>query len=137
MSSYLDIYSAYRNRNIWPNPGEFEVLVSSSGRKSSAIADDPVALSSPIHAWTGSLFNTLNLGTANIQGVITFIGVGNSTSNQNIVFSCPPNTLQQTENYYSHATWRSITTPNEYAKITSYKYLGNDRGQITLDNRLL
>ena len=70
MANYLDIYSAYRNRSIWPNPAEFEVLISISGRKSSADADDPVALSSPPLAWTAYLFNAVAVG-ASVQGTIT------------------------------------------------------------------
>ena len=53
---------------MWPNPGEFDVLVSISGRKSAMTADDPVALASPPVAWTASLFNATVLGANNIQG---------------------------------------------------------------------
>ena len=80
MASYLDIYSMYRNRNIWPNPAEFEVLVSISGRKSAMNADDPVVLASPPIAWTSFLFNATALGTNNVQGIITNVGVGNAIS---------------------------------------------------------
>jgi hypothetical protein len=137
MASYLDIYSTYRNRNIWPNPGEFEVLVSISGRKSAMTADDPVALASPPIAWTSSLFNTTSLGANNVQGTITNVGVGNATSNQIITFTSGVGTLQQTTEYYRGATWRSTTNPTQYAKVTSYKYLGSDRGQVTLDNAVV
>jgi len=134
MASYLDIYSMYRNRNIWPNPAEFEVLVSISGRKSSMNADDPVVLASPPIAWTSFLFNATALGTNNVQGIITNVGVGNATSNQIITFTTAAGALQQSPNYYRGATWRSITDPTQYAKVTSYEYLGSDRGQVTLDN---
>ena len=148
MASYLDIYSTYRNRNIWPNPGEFEVLVSISGRKSAMNADDPVALASPHVAWTSSLFNATALGANNVQGTITNVGVGNATSNQIITFTSAAGALQQSINgtfgagrpsvgYYRGATWRSITDPTQYAKVTSYKYLGSDRGQVTLDNAVV
>jgi hypothetical protein len=134
MASYLDIDSTYRNRNTWPKPGEFEVLVSISGRKSAMNADDPVALASPTLAWTSSLFNTTSLGVNNIQGLITNVGVGNATSKAIITFTSSIGTLQQSENYYKGSTWGCITNPTQYAKVTSYKYLGNDRGQVTLDN---
>ena len=137
MASYLDIYSTYRNRNIWPNPAEFEVLVSISGRKSAMNADDPVALASPPVAWTSSLFNATTLGANNIQGTITNIGVGNATSNQIVTFTSAAGALQQNDDYYRGATWRSITNPTQYAKVISYKYLGNNRGQVTLDNAVL
>ncbi len=137
MASYLDIYSAYRNRNIWPNPGEFDVLVSISGRKSAMTADDPVALASPPVAWTASLFNATVLGANNIQGTITNIGVDNATSNRIITFTSAAGALQQANDYYRGATWRSITDPTQYAKVTSYKYLGNDRGQVILDNAVI
>jgi hypothetical protein len=137
MASYLDIYSTYRNRNIWPNPGEFEVLVSISGRKSAMNADDPVALASPSVAWTSSLFNATALGANNVQGAIANVGVGNATSNQIITFTSATGVLQQSTDYYRGATWRSITDPTQYAKVASYKYLGNDRGQVTLDNAVV
>lgn len=137
MASYLDIYSTYRNRNIWPNPGEFEVLVSISGRKSAMTADDPVALSSPQLAWTSSLFNATVLGANNVQGAISNVGVGNATSNQIIAFTSAVGVLQQTDNYYRGATWLSIADPTQYAKVASYRYLGNDRAQVVLDNAVL
>jgi len=137
MASYLDIYSTYRNRNIWPNPGEFEVLVSISGRKSAMNADDPVALASPPVAWTSSLFNATALGANNVQGAISNVGVGNATSNQIITFTSAAGALQESTDYYRGATWRSITDPTQYAKVTSYKYLGSDRGQVTLDNAVV
>lgn len=137
MASYLDIYSTYRNRNIWPNPGEFEVLVSISGRKSAMNADDPVVLASPRVVWTSSLFNTTAPGANNVQGTVTNVGVGNATSNQIITFTSAVGALQQANDYYRGATWRSITDPTQYAKVTSYKYLGSDRGQVTLDNAVI
>lgn len=141
MANYLDIYSTYRNRNIWPNPAEFEVLVSISGRKSAMNADDPVALASPNVEWTSSLFNATALGGNNVQGVITNVGVGNATSNKIITFTSAAGELQQSPNsskgYYRGATLRNITDPTQYAKVTSYKYLGIDRGQVTLDNSVV
>lgn len=137
MASYLDIYSTYRNRNIWPNPAEFEVFVSISGRKSAMNADDPVALSSPRVAWTSSLFNATALGANNVQGTITNVGVGNATSNQIIAFTSAAGALQQNPDYYRGATWRNIADPTQYAKVTSYRYLGSDRGQVTLDNAMV
>lgn len=137
MSSYLDIYSAYRNRNIWPNPAEFEVLVSISGRKSAMNADDPVILASPLIEWTSTLFNTTALGANNVQGTITNVGIGNATSPQIITFTSGAGTLQQADNYYRGATWRSISDPNQYAKVNSYKYLGSDRARVTLSNSVI
>ena len=131
MASYLDIYSANRNRNSWPNPAEFEVLVSISGRKSAIDAYDPVTLASPPLAWTSSLFNATALGANHVQGTIT------NASNQIITFTSAVGSLQQSPDYYRGATWRSITDPTQYAKATSYKYLGSDRGQVTLDNSVV
>ena len=30
---YIEIDSTFRNRKEWPNPAEFEILISQSGRK--------------------------------------------------------------------------------------------------------
>ena len=48
---YLEIDSTYRNRNQFPNPSNFEVLISQSGSRNAINAYDPISESAPIKTW--------------------------------------------------------------------------------------
>ena len=43
---YIEVDSTYRNRLEWPNPAEFEMLISQTGRKDRNNAVDPVSTAS-------------------------------------------------------------------------------------------
>lgn len=134
MAYYLELNSTFRNRNIWPNPAEFEIDISSSG-PSSKNAVDPVCESIPLQCWTSHLFDTQNPGPV-IQGVVSNPNIGYATSNNVIIITTPLNTLQTVDNYYVNAVWNNITNPTQYSRISEYKYLGtngvNDIGKFTL-----
>ena len=55
---YLEIDSTYRNRNLWPDPSNFEIEISQTGTKNKNNALDPVSLSTPIKVWKSKQFNT-------------------------------------------------------------------------------
>ena len=55
---YLEVDSTYRDRNRFPNPGEFEVMISQTGRKDSKTAIDPVSLGAPVISWTSNNLST-------------------------------------------------------------------------------
>lgn len=48
---YLEIDSTFRNRTLYSNPSNFEILFSQSGCRDSKNAYDPIALSAPIIEW--------------------------------------------------------------------------------------
>lgn len=48
---YLEIDSTYRNRNQFPNPSNFEVLISQSGSRNAINAYDPISEAAPIKTW--------------------------------------------------------------------------------------
>jgi hypothetical protein len=131
MTSYLEIYSAYRDRNMWPNPAEFEVLVSVSGRKSASNSDDPVALASPETAWSSGLFDVTNPGSSFVK-----VAVVNSVMNLSFttldVSSQSPGTLQRILDYYKFSNLRDDTDPSLCFGISSYSYTGNDKATLII-----
>ena len=149
---YLELDSTFRNRQSWPNPGNFEAVLASS-RATSGDMEDPVSQSEPVNAWTGGLFNINAIGSNNISGQIENINIGNANSSIVIEFKVnAPDLLQQRRNYYRNAVLRNLSTlplrgaelcsvragPNlggmvqTLARISEYIYMGNNRGQVTL-----
>ena len=45
---YLEIDSTYRDRNQFPYPGQFDVIISQTGQKNKLTAINPVSLASPV-----------------------------------------------------------------------------------------
>ncbi len=135
MASYLEIDSTFRNRTRWPEPGDFEVFLSQSGRKQGQQADDPVCVSCPVTEWTGGYFDVNTLGNENVEGQILNTGLGYANSKNVIEFrQTAPSVLQQRYNYYKHAIFRNSSQPDQFARILEYIYLGNGRAQVTLSD---
>lgn len=135
MASYLELDSTFRNRTRWPNPGEFEVALSQSGRAQGEQAQDPICVACPVNEWTGGYFDVNTLGNENVEGQILSTGLGNANSKNVIEFrQIAPSTLQQRYNYYKHAIFRNSSQPDQFARILEYIYLGNGRAQVTLSD---
>lgn len=136
---YIEIDSTYRNRNKWPNPAEFEVVVAQSGRKDKMIADDPVSDSAPINNfyWRSNTFSTAGSATitAKVGSVIT-AQFGASGDNKTIIQIITQTQIFQTlENYYAGAVISNITPgKTQSSRIISYVYMGNNRAQITVES---
>lgn len=135
---YLDLDSTYRDRNIWPSPGEFEVLLAQGGNRNILDSRDPVALSAPLLAWTSRRFQANLANSAMISGVVLGSpGIGVVNTPNVVVFSATLGNLQQADNYYCNSFIGDTLGNN--AKVTSYTYLGGtstDVGKVTLDNDL-
>lgn len=137
---YLEVDSTYRDRVRWPLPGEFEIPISQSGRKSRADALDPVSLAAPITNWTSSLFDPSAAGTS-VTATVDTIAAPNLAAATNepqvFIIQSAAGNLQQIEDYYINAVANN-TTITEERRISSYRYIGtdsggtNDRGEITL-----
>lgn len=135
MASYLELDSTFRNRTRWPNPGEFEVALSQSGRAQGEQAQDPICVACPVNEWTGGLFDVNTLGNESVEGQILAIGLGYANSKTVVEFrQVAPSTLQQRYNYYKHAIFRNSSQPNQFARIVEYIYLGNGKAQVTLSD---
>lgn len=147
-TKYLEIDSTYRNRNLWPNPCEFQVLLSqnttrrnnSSNESYSLSALDPVSLASPtIPSWISNAFKFNSIPSSTIEGTVITGGFGNANSPNTIIFTSYEQ-LQRVNNYYNHAT---VTIPShdtlfvsnvKTSRILSYEYLGNNTGKIIIES---
>jgi len=143
MNKYIEINSTYRDRNIWPNPAEFEIPISQTGSKSSIAAIDPISYATPIHVWTSNYFNVLS-GESNPEFIEGTIGINpTSPPDTRVLFTSTPKTFvvifdnttdipQKLENYYTNAVLKLFdtsglgTTILDQQRIVSSKYLGND-----------
>jgi hypothetical protein len=140
---YLEFDSTYRNRNLWPLPGEFDVLISQSGRKDKDTAVDPISNAVNITSWTSNEFSN---DSATISGTIsdTIQPISQTGTQQNLVieFVNPPNIPQTIENYYVGAVIVADSNPVERRRIIATKLLNIQedisgdiiRLQITVDS---
>ena len=106
VKKYLELNSAYRNRNLFPNPGKFQVNISQSGTKSQQDALDPISYAYPILQFNfGSTFN--GLITCNYTVPSSQIGnpypvtIANVCTNSRIIVSMSGNTHSRAQNYYT------------------------------------
>ena len=136
---YIEIDSTYRNRKEWPNPAEFEILISQSGRKDRLQAQDPVSTAAPLtSSWVGNKFNVgPGSGSSITATVNSSTGVGAAGDNKStLILTCiAPNVFQENENYYVGAV-ATNTTNNSSSRILSYKWLCANTAQITLEGSI-
>jgi len=135
---YIEIDSTYRDRNKWPNPAEFEVVVAQSGRKDKMIADDPVTDSAPINNfyWRSNMFNKDPAGRR-IRTIVQ-----SSTSNQfglagdnKTIIEIKADTnfvFQNLKNYYTGAIAYN-NNMSQSSRIISYIFLDDNCAQITVE----
>ena len=135
MSRYLEIDSSFRDRNLWPLPGQFEIPISQTGRKSRYDALDPVCLSVPITQWTSNNLDTSSSPSQSISCVIDGSKPISYTSEGGNFIIRTSGTFQQLDDYYVGLTVRNTTNSSE-RRIVAYKYLynssGNDYAEISV-----
>lgn len=136
---YIEFDSTYRNRNEWPLPGEFEVMISQSGRKGRMQALDPVSEATNITTWVSNAFDSAGASPSIIGSFETVTPpISGSGSQQIIVVNFVGNNPQVTQNYYLGAILQANTAPVERKRITSTKFLNQvgpeTRLQIILDS---
>lgn len=132
---YLDFDSSYRNRTLWPEPGEFGVAISRSCPVNKYTALDPVSKATPIVSWTSNLFDST------VSGPSVTVTVGPpllqfANSNNVYTLQAPAGVFQENYNYYRHAVLVDNTDPAKRSRILEYKYLGSDRAQVTIGTDL-
>jgi hypothetical protein len=139
VSRYIEIDSSYRDRNLWPNISEFEVLISQSGRREQNNAFDPVSEATPIVTWSPNEFIINNTGSTTFNVTITNITV-NSDNTRTILFSVNNGTdlLQTKTNYYTGSHVRLTTGGNlERYRIISYEFISNQKKSGSTLSQLL
>ena len=129
-TKYLEIDSTYRDRNLWPSPGSFQVLLSQSGRLGAETAVDPVSNAAPIRSWTGQTFQIDLNPTPAMIGSVETNGVGAASSPTTIILrTAVVSAFQEDPNYYINSV---LVANNIRTRITGYTFLGNNRGQFTV-----
>ena len=131
---YLEVDSTYRNRNEWPLPAEFEMLISQTGRKNRSDAVDPVSLASSSFRWQSYAFNTTG-PSATVSGTVENIdspgfGASGDTNTLITLTAIAGNTFQQLSNYYIASVMFDFTTGQRAGRIVSYRYLGTNAGGL-------
>ena len=82
MFKYLDIDSTYRNRNQYPNPGQFNIINSQKGQHLNLLTSvDPISLATPIitfipnDLWINDISIILNNNTNTEDSIIIGIPI--------------------------------------------------------------
>ena len=135
---YLEVDSTYRDRSRFPNPGNFEIPISQTGRKSAKDAIDPVSLGAPIISWTSNNLSTSTTGIfkliCNVEPKTT--ALSGSSSTQNFIINST-NRLHHMNDYYEGLIVEDAAFYNR-RRITSYIFLGSfggyDRAEINVDS---
>jgi len=138
---YIELDSRFRNRKEWPNPAEFEIPISQSGIKGAVDALDPVSLAASIGGggWTGNRFAATTIPSATIQVIINAAPLVDSSSGFTVfVTAATAGLLQIFPDYYAGAVLSLFPIPAIpiRSRILEYKYLGNDRAQITVSTNI-
>ena len=91
---YLEIDSTYRNRNQFPNPGQFDVIIGQSGQKTKLSSLDPISTACPIITYIPS------------SSTLSYTGFGyipqtNTNISSSIILSIPVSAnISHISNYY-------------------------------------
>jgi hypothetical protein len=138
MNGYIEVDSEYRDRNLWPLPGQFEIMLSQTGIKDKNNALDAVCDAEPLIAWTkNALSIQYQVSTpVYLSGIIEGpppppppAGLENISSSSDgtsfyVLFktSSADSQPQEIENYFSGL----VVQCNEvsYNRILYYKFLG-------------
>lgn len=135
---YLEISSAFRDRQRFPKPGQFEIPISISGRKNSTDAVDPVSLSVPIMSWTSNNLSTNNPTQFKLLCTVepkTTMLSGITDTTTFVINSAKR--LQQLDDYYRGLIVEDAAFFNR-RRIKKYTFIGSfpsyDRAIITVEN---
>jgi len=105
---YILLDSAYRNREKWPLPGQFEVEVSTNGSRNGYQSQDPLSLASPNLCWKSNDFNKSGGGSPTISLELCDSGAAPITESNtltilNVCVDGPVGSLHTELNYYRGA----------------------------------
>ena len=134
---YLEICSEYRDRTRFPNPAQFEIPISVSGRNNNKTAVDPVSKGLPIVSWTSNNLSISNPSQFKILCIVEpkTTRLSGTTDTQTFIINCSDR-LQQIDDYYVGVIVEDAAFFNR-RRIKSYKFLGSflayDRAEITVE----
>lgn len=131
MATFIEVDSTFRNRNVHANASNFVISTNSIIDTTAENASDPIANSMPITSWYSNMFIRDTLSSPTINGTTLSTGVGASMTSTRLFFTSAANQLRTEDDFYVGSVVR--TPANGWGRITSYKYLGNDTAEITVD----
>lgn len=121
---YIEIDSQYRNRELWPNPADFEILISQSGTKDRFGALDPIS-DSAIQLQQPVTFNS-SASSFSLAGTITISASPSTTQITDItqiVVTIAGGGAQRAENFYAGAIIEASTVPVQRRRIQTSSYI--------------
>jgi hypothetical protein len=135
-TNYIEIDSTYRNRNQFPLPSEFDVLISQSGLKGKSDAVDPICDSAPIYVFNISMSNVQTAVLLTEMKVVSPSSVPliqSPTEPGSILLktSTPIAILRTEKDFYVGCslciyTFVFVGTNRDYRRVTAYEYAGMD-----------
>lgn len=135
-TKYMEINSAYRDRNQYPSPADFVLEISQSGQASRENAKDPISYAAPLILWNNSF--TQNSNSNQITTISVDITFSPSSPNMYKITTVAPNSFRQVKNFYTGAVF-NITVggiANVRSRIAYYEPLSLNAALITLDDPL-
>lgn len=120
---YLEIDSTYRNRNEFPNPSQFNVMISQTGSRDAVYAVDPVSRDYPIKMWKP---DDLVLSNGIVDPVAS--QPLNNTNSFIVSFPTTVNASKISDYYSGYPISVNIPGPTEFVQIVSWKYLSTEPG---------
>lgn len=145
---YIDIDSSYRNRDRFPNPAQFDILISQTGRRSTVYNSiDPVASATiifpPPNLHQGATFNSYSWMYSTSMSPLTLQidGIVVNSSNTAVNYLAP----SDAENFYinkyieniSDGSLRKITDYHTSDVVTHFDTGLVDVSMTSADNRIL
>ena len=132
---YIEIDSTYRNRLLWPEPSEFEIPISQSGRSPTALnAQNPISFMSPTKVWSSNNFDVSVVAPAfgtTISGTMDLTSPqGIQSTSTQFVMIMAIGKMQQEPNYYRFATITIANATQDRRIIASSLYLGVETGGV-------
>lgn len=128
---YLELESTYRNRNLFPDQGSFEVQISQSGKHDQFTAVDPITTAHPTR--------TFSIGDESISGTVrvhTAVNGLNVSTQTKFIFNVlkaaivPTTSLKFTKNYYVGAVICPSTGTTAIARILEWIYIDEQAATV-------
>lgn len=141
--NFIEVDSSYRDRQLWPNPAEFDVILEQTGSKDALTALDPVSDSSPREYWNSS-FNSLSANNE-ITDITIVQTDPNNLGDNTIVLITINNTsgygFRAEADFYDGAVLSCTASGNLIRRrILTYTYIGisgtTQYAVVTLNNSL-
>jgi len=118
---YLEIDSSYRNREMYPEPGDFVIPISQSSTKNILQSNNSISSSAPQLIWNPDDY--VNNGSSGS----TYPNPSNNLSH--FIVKYPINTMIKTTDYYNGTNIQVATSTGmstNYPNITSWDFLSSD-----------